>query len=108
MPRKPKAQKLKGFSLSDAYFDTDGTLFIANEELARAIQFHLTTHNGRMVRMARERFPEEPPYVEPADKEERRFLMRSKKTTEASGPVTTETDDTGPKVNMMCPCAPEP
>lgn len=105
MTQEPK----KRFKLSDdAYFEPDGTLFIANQELARAIQFELTTHNGRMVKMSRDRFPEEPPYVEPAGKgEPRRALMRSKTTNEASGPVTTETDDTGPKVNMMCPCAPE-
>jgi hypothetical protein len=104
MAQDPK----KKFKLSDdAYFESDGTLFIANPELARAIQFELTTHNGRMIRMARDRFPEEPPYEPPAAGQHRRVMLRSKNTTEASGPVTTGTDDTGPKVNMMCPCAPE-
>lgn len=104
MERKGKAANEEPGPLTEAYFDEEGRLFIANEELARAIQFHLTTHNGRMLHMTRDRFPEEPAYEEPP----RRAMMRSKKSDSTAGPDTTEGDDTGPKVNMMCPCAPEP
>lgn len=100
--------------LGDVYFDEYGRLYIANPALAREIQNYLDAQSGRRMVMVRDRFegelrPGSDPNLEP-----RRIAYDG---TGASDPAVAKLasplppdpdDEADPKVNMMCPCAPEP
>jgi hypothetical protein len=81
---KNKEKKDGGWCTEDIRFDQEGCLYIANKDLARMIQQNLNAWGGRLCMF-------------------RDFVDDDGDGKDDDGGVITDN-----KVNMMCPCAPEP
>lgn len=122
-----------GWCTDDLYFDEEGCIYVANKDLAAAIQASLDAWHGHLT-IYRDRLAGETLAVEaaaesplPVDRPGGWLPITGKSgdggnaAPEESGPgststavkvadakTTTTTVYSGPKTNMMCPCAPEP
>jgi hypothetical protein len=127
---KPKDENGGGWCIDDLYFDEEGCVYVANKDLADAIQSSLDAWKGHLT-IYRDPRPGEKP--NPAVRARAIAGMerpgapleamlksgsdagiagteatdRTATMMKGSGPTTTTSEEADPKVNMMCPCAPE-
>lgn len=127
---KAKDASGKGWCTDDLFFDEEGCIYVANKDLADAIQASLDAWGGHLT-IYRDRRPDEMPSVEELERTERTKAMdrpggwhpmtakradggeadpagTDAATLTAAPDTTTTKEYAGPQVNMMCPCAPEP